>query len=89
MPGDAGEHRAAGAAAGFLDNGLGGHHAAPVFERAGMNTAMTMPSLRQTVKDNALASKTIAADVAIAAPHRPNAGISTTLRPTLSASVAA
>ena len=52
-------------------------------------SAMTMPSLRQTVKDSALASKIMAKAVAIAAPHRPKSGISTTLRPMLKASVMA
>ena len=57
--------------------------------RPGMKIAMTMPSLRQTVKDSAAASKIIDTAVAIAAPHRPSIGMSTTLSAMLRASVSA
>ena len=43
--------------------------------------AMTRPNLRQTTKDSAAASKTIDAVVAIAAPHRPKAGMRAMLSP--------
>ena len=50
---------------------------------------MTMPSLRQTVNERATASNAIDAVVAIAAPQRPKAGISTTLSAIFSPSVIA
>ena len=83
------EIRTGGAAAHFLDNGNGDHQSTgpPVLRGAMM--VMTMPSLRHTVKDSALASNTMAPAVAIAAPQRPSVGISTTFSAMFSASVAA
>ena len=87
--GKARDHGARRAAAHFLEKRDGGHQSASPAGRAGTNMAMTMPSLRQTVKERAEASKIIEPAVAIAAPHRPNMGIRTTLKPTLTASVRA
>ena len=50
---------------------------------------MAMPSLRHAVNDRAAASNAIDTAVAMAAPQRPNCGMSSMLSPMLTASVRA
>ena len=87
--GQFGDHRAGRAAAHLLEQGYRHHQRTAFLAGAGMKIAMTMPSLRQTVKLSAAASNTIAIAVARAAPHRPSIGIRTMASTTLSASVSA
>ena len=87
--GQFGDHCAGRAAAHLLEQGYRHHQRTAFSAGAGMKIAMTMPSLRQTVKLSAVASNTIAIAVARAAPHRPSIGIRTMASTTLRASVSA
>ena len=85
--GQLGDHRAGRAAAHLLDQRYRGHQCAAF--SPGMKIAMTMPSLRQTVKESAAASNIIDTAVAMAAPHRPSIGMRMTLSEMLRTSVSA
>src|SRR5690606_3947258 len=80
-------HDGAGrSATGFLKQGQGGHQATLL---AGMKMNMAMPSLRQTIKLSAAASKSVAIVIDIAAPHRWKGGIRAILSAMLSPRVSA
>ena len=88
--GKAGDHGARRAAAHFLEKRDGGHQRASRPAAAGTKIAMTMPSLRQTVKESAAGLEDHASRRwRSPRPTGRSAGSAATLRPMLKASVRA